>query len=711
MATITKVSRRDFLKVTGAAGTGLVLGFNLPFGRDGFAATGGDASFKPNVWLQVDSDGLVTLWVHRSPLGQGVRTSLPQILADELEADWSKIKREQGDADPRYGNQLTGGSTSIRTSWRPLRRAGATGRAMLIAAAAETWGVDPSSCRAHNGEVIHESSGRRLGYGELAEKAATLPVPSDPPLKDPKDFRYIGKSLPRLDHPARVKGETVFGMDVRLPGMLHACVARCPVFGGSVKSFDATAAKAVDGVRDVVQIDSGVAVLADSTWAAMKGRDALEVEYDYGPDAELSSDAISKLFDERQDADGVATRDDGDFEAALAGAATTMEAVYEVPFLSHSPLEPMNCVAHWRDDGVEIWAPTQAPQWARGGVAQALRVAPEKITVHVTFVGGAFGRRIMPDFAIEAVQISKAAGLPVQVVWSREDDMHHDFYRPASRHLMSAGLDAGGNLVAWKHRVVSPSIVGKVLGANAQAAAGEATGGAADLPYTVPNIRVDHCLADTAVPTGWFRSVFSTQTPFANECFLDEIAAAQGKDPYEFRMALLADHPRHRGVLKLAAEKAGWGDPLPEGRSRGLALHFSFETWVAEVAEVSVNAEGIVTVHRVVCAVDCGRVVNPDSVAAQMEGGIVMGLTAALKGKITIEQGRAVQNNFDDYPLLQMREMPKVEVHIVPSTEAPTGVGEPGLPPIAPAVANAVFAATGIRVRRLPIRPEDLRTG
>lgn len=707
MGTIDTVNRRDFLKVTGAAGTGLLLGFQLP--GNGYSATIADGLFKPNVWLQVDDDGTVTFWVHRSPLGQGVRTSLPMILADELEADWSKIQREQGDADPRFGGQTTGGSASIRTSWDPLRKAGATGRAMLIAAAAESWGVDPSTCRAYNGEVIHEPTGRKLGYGELVEKAATLPVPEDPPLKDPKDYRYIGKSLPRLDNPAKVEGEAVFGLDFKLPAMLYACVARCPVFGGKVKSFDASAAKAVPGVRDVIEVESGVAVLAESTWAAMKGRDALKVEYDPGPSADLSSAGIEKLFDERQGEPGVATREDGDCDAAIAGAARALEAVYEVPYLSHAPLEPMNCTAHWLEDGCEIWAPTQAPQWAMRAVSEAVDLPPEKIRLHVTFVGGAFGRRLMPDFVVEAVHVSRAAGVPVKVVWSREDDMHHDWYRPASRHNMNAGLDEAGNVVAWKHRVVAPSIVGPLLGADAQQAAGEATGGAADLPYAIPNVRVDYCMANTAVPTGWFRSVFNTQTAFANECFLDELAAAAGKDPYEYRMAMLGDRPRHRGVLELAAKKAGWGVALPEGRYRGLAVHYSFQSYVAQVAEISVEDDGTVKVHRVTCAVDCGTVVNPDSVAAQMEGGIVMGLTAAFKGEITLDEGRVLQNNFNDYPLLLMREMPRVEVYIVSSTERPTGVGEPGLPPIAPAVANAIFAATGVRIRRLPIRADDSR--
>ena len=708
MAAIEKVSRRDFVKVTGAAGAGLVIGFHLPHGGESFASPVSDGPFMPNAWFQIDAEGVVTFWVHRSPLGQGVRTSLPMILAEELEIDWPKFKIAQADADPKYGSQTTGGSASVRTSWMPLRKAGATGRAMLITAAAETWSVDPSTCHASKGQVIHQPSGRALTYGELAEKAATLPVPDDPPLKDPKDFRIIGTPMTQLDAIDRASGRTVFGMDVRLPGMVYACVARCPEFGGTVKSFDAAPAKAVAGVLDVIEVDSGVAVIAESTWAAIKGRDALKVEFDHGPSPDLSSATISKMLDERQAQPGVATREDGDCEAVLSNAANVMEATYDFPYLSHAPLEPMNCTAHAREDGIEVWAPTQAPQWARGAVAQTLGVPPETVTIHVVFSGGAFGRRIMPDFVIEAVRVSQATGSPVQVVWTREDDMHHDWYRPVSRHLLSGGLDEGGKLIAWKHRVVSPSIVAHVLNADEAQAAGEATDGASNIPYTIPNVYVDHCMINTSVPTGWWRSVFNPQTAFANECFIDELAHLAGKDPYEFRMAMLAEAPRHRGVLELAAKKAGWTKSPPAGRHRGIALHFSFQSWVAEVAEVSVADDGSLTVHKVVAAVDCGRVVNPEGVRAQIEGGIIFGLSA-LKGAITIEDGRVVQGNFHDYPLMDFGEAPEVEVHIVDSDVAPTGVGEPGVPPAAAAVANAIFAATGVRVRQLPIQKEDLK--
>jgi isoquinoline 1-oxidoreductase beta subunit len=702
MGTITKVSRRDFLKVTGVAGTGLVLGFYMPVRRPGSAALAAEP--LANSWLRISPDGEVTFWVHRPDMGQGARTVLPMILADELDIEWPRFERVFLPAvDPQvYGSQTAGGSTSVRTSWVPLRTAGATARAMLIGAAAETWEVDASACRASLGRVIHDASDRSLGYGELAEAAAALPVPDDPPFKDPADFRIIGKPIPRLDHPKRVMGDLTFGMDVKVPGMLFACVGRCPVFGGTVTGYDEAAARAVDGVRGIVEVPTGVAVLAESTWAAMKGCRALNPKFDYGEAADLSSAKIAEQFDEVQEADGFATRDDGDVEAALAGADQVIEAVYEVPYIAHSPLEPMNCTAHARDDRCEIWAPTQSPQWAHGAVAQTFGYAPQDVTLNIVFSGGGFGRRLVPDFVLEAVHVSKAANAPVKVVWTREDDMHHSYYRPVSRHIMSAGLDASGNLVAWKHRVVAHSIAATLQGGDLAGAAREATSGASDLPYAIPNCRVDYCMANTAVPVSYFRSVYNTQTAFANEAFLDEVATAAGKDPVEFRLAMLDDHPRHKGVLELAANNADWGEPLPAGRFRGVALHYCFRSWVAEVAEVSVE-NGVPRVHRVVAAVDCGIVVNPDDLAAQVEGGIVLGLTAALKGEITIEDGRVVQGNFHDYPLLQISEMPEIEVYAVPSTEDPTGIGEPGLPPIAPAVANAAFAATGVRIRRLPI--------
>ncbi len=725
MSATTSVNRRDFIKVGATVGAGLVIGFSLPFGRSLAALTKTAAEpFAPSAWLQIDPDGVVTIWLGKSEMGQGVKTSLPMIIADELEAGWSTIRVVHADANPaKYGEQATGGSSSVRTGWPTLRRAGAQAREMLVAAAAQRWQVEPNSCRAENGAVTHVPTGRKLGYGELAATAAALPVPQNPRLKDPKDFRIIGKRLPRIDTPEKVDGRAVYGIDVKLPGMLYAAIARCPVFGGKMRGFDAAAAKAVTGVRDAFPIeggavpfddpsfpwsyrmDAGVAVLAETTWAALQGRRALHCSWDEGPEASLSSAQITRMLKDRAAMPGSLGRNDGDALRALARGVRKLEADYEVPYLAHAAMEPMNCTADVHSDRCEIWAPTQVPDLAQGWVANLLGLPRENIILHVTLMGGGFGRRLEADYILDAVRVSKLAGAPVMIVWTREDDMQHDWYRPASYHRLSASLDAHGRPIAWMHRVAAPSVFGQkvpqFLGSGAPDE--EALDGAADLPYAIPNLRVEYCLLNTAVPLGWWRSVYASQNAFANECFVDELAHAAAKDPRALRRALLAHAPRHRGVLELAAEKAGWGKPLPAGRFRGIAVHKSFGTYVAEVAEVSVNKDSAVRVHRVVCAVDCGIVVNPAIVEAQMESGIVFGLSAALRGAITIENGRVKQSNFHDYPVLRISEMPAIEVSIVPSTEPPSGVGEPAVPPIAPAVANAVFRATGKRVRKLPI--------
>ena len=703
-------TRRDFIKVVSVAGGGLALGIYL-FSKEDLLLTEPlpATGFSPNAWLKIDTAGSVTITVAKSEMGQGVRTSLPMIVAEELEADWEKIRIEPALADPKYGNMTTGGSTSVRGSWATLRKAGASAREMLLTAAAQTWGVDRGTCHAEKGAVVHAPSGRRLTYGQLAEAAAKLPVPADPPLKDPRDFHVLGKRARRLDTPEKVDGSGIFGIDVKLPGMLVATVARSPVFGGKVKSFDAAKAMAIKGVRHVVEVPGGVAVAADSTWAAIKGREALSIAWDEGAVAELDSAAIRRRFEEESKKAGILARSEGDAAGTLAGAAKKLEAVYEFPFLAHATMEPMNCVADVRKDSAEIWAPTQSPQWAQGDVAKLLGIPKEKITVHTTLLGGGFGRRAMPDFVVEAVHVSKAVGAPVKVVWTREDDMQHDYYRPASFHRVSAGLDDGGRLIAWSHRIVAPSVIAQVFGGQPKPGEIDAVDGADELPYGIPNLLVDYVMVNTAVPVGWWRSVYNSQNPYVNECFLDEVAAATGKDPYELRRGLLKEGSRVRGVLELAATKAGWGKPLPAGHGRGIAAHFSFGSYIAQVAEVSVAKDGAVRVHRVVCAVDCGMFVNPDTIEAQMESGIVYGLSAALKGAITIDKGRVQQSNFHDYDMLRLDEMPAIEVHIVPSKEAPGGIGEPGTPPIAPAVANAVFAATGKRIRRLPMQAEDLK--
>jgi len=698
------MERRAFLQTAGTVGAGLVISFRIPTRREQQAAP-----FAPNAWLRIEPDDSIRVLVDRSEMGQGVTTALPMLLAEELEADWTKVQIEFAPADkayinPLFGMQGTGGSTSVRAAWTPLRKAGAAAREVLITAAAQAWGVNRAECRAERGAVVHAKSRRRLRYGQLALRAGALPVPADVPLKDPKDWRIAGKPTKRLDTPVKVNGRAKFGIDVRVPGMRVALVARSPVFGGKVKSFDAAAAKKVEGVRDVVQISSGIAVVASGYWPAKQGRDALKVEWDEGPGATVSSASISQLFAERAGQPGVMARHDGDPDGALGGAAQRVEAVYELPFLAHATMEPMNCTAHVRPDGVDIWAPTQFQTGAQGLGAQIGGVPPEQVQVHTTYLGGGFGRRFELDFIQEALEVSKAVGAPVKVIWSREDDIQHAQYRPANYHRLAAGLDATGRPVAWTHRIVAPSIMARVFPNMVQNGLdGEAVEGGKEMAYAVPNVHVDYQLTDTGIPVGFWRSVNNSYNAFAVETFIDELAAAAKVDPFEYRRGLLANAPRHRGALELAATKAGWGTPLAAGRGRGIAVHKSFESFVAEVAEVSVSSAGEVRVHRVVCVVDCGMFVNPDTIEAQMQSAIVYGLTAALKGAITIDGGRVQQSNFHDYEMLRLADMPLVEVHIVPSTEAPGGVGEPGTPPIAPAVCNAIFAATGKRIRKLPI--------
>jgi isoquinoline 1-oxidoreductase beta subunit len=711
----TTANRRNFLKTGAAGAAGLVIGFYLPGRHEALAelAPVRPGSFAPNAWIRINSDDIVTVVINQSEMGQGVTTSLPMLVAEELECDWKKVRAEFAPADkvyfnPLFGLQGTGGSASIRGAWTPLLKAGATAREILIEAAAQKWGVEKSGCRAENSAVIHAATKRRLTYGSLAEAASRLPVPNDVPLKDPKNYRLLGKSVKRLDTPDKVDGRAQFGIDVREPGMLRAVVARCPVLGGKVAGFDATKAKAVRGVKDVVQISTGIAVVADNTWSAMEGRRALDIKWDEGPNASLNSAGISKLFAERADQPGAVARTEGDAAAGLASAARKIEAVYEVPFLAHATMEPMNCTAYVRADRCDVWVPTQFQTFTLGTATKFAGGNPEAVHIHTTYLGGGFGRRPEQDFVTDALETSKAVGAPVQVTWSREDDMQHDFYRPASYSRFTAGLDADGWPFVWTNRIVCPSIFARVFPGNVKNGVDRtAVEGANDIAYAIPNILVECQLTETGVPVGFWRSVGHSQNTFFAESFIDEVAAAGGKDPYELRRRFLQKAPRHLGVLDLAATKAGWGKPLPAGRFRGIAVMTGYGSYVAQVAEVSVS-RGAVRVHRVVCAVDCGRVVNPDTIEAQMQGAMVYGLTAALKGAITISRGRVEQSNFDNYEMLRLNEMPVVEVYIVPSEEAVGGIGEPSAAVIAPAVCNAIFAATGKRIRRLPVRAEDL---
>jgi len=700
MATKTTLTRSEFIKVSTTAGTGLALAFCLPWWRGSDAAqTSG--TFRPNVWVSIDTTGTVTITMHRSEMGQKIWTALPMIVAEELETDWSKVRVRQGDLNPVYGGQTTGGSASVRTSYDKLRKAGAVAREMLITAAAQTWNVPRSSCRAESGAVIHVPTNRKLTYGQLVETAALLPVPAEVPLKDPKEFKIIGRALKSLDAASKIDGSAIFGYDLKLPGMLTAVVARCPVFGGRVGSYDDSAARAVPGVRQVARISSGVAVVADDTWAALQGRKALKVTWDKGPNADLSSAGISRMLQAAAETPGTVLRSDGDAHQALTKAAKTLAAAYEVPYLDHAPMEPMNCTARVTQDECEIWAPTQSPGSAQQTGMGVTGLPAEAVKVHTLKMGGGFGRRLQWDYVQDAVEVARALDVPVKVIRTRDEDIQHGFYRPATYHKVQGGLDKSARPVVWTHRVSGPSDDWH----------GMITGGAPELAYAIPNVHVDYVMSDIPVPIGAWRSVAHTQNAFVNECFIDELATTAVKDPYEFRRGLLREHPRHRGVLDLVVEKAGWGKRLPGGRFQGLAVHFSYQSYAAIVSEVSLDRRGNLKIHKMVCAIDCGTVINPDGVRSQVEGGIVMGLTAALYGAITLEKGRVQQSNFHNYKLLTMREMPVVEAHIVPSTEPPTGVGEPPVPPTPPALVNAIYAATGKRIRRLPIDPEELRRG
>lgn len=706
-----KVSRRTFLKITSVTGSGLALAIYFGDVDQAFAAETID-TFSPNAFLRIDKTGVVTIQVAKSEMGQGVRTALPMIVAEELDADWNSVRIEPAIYDPKYGDMGTGGSTSVRTSWEPLRKAGAAARAMLVASAAKKWKVDKTSCHTEKGVVIHSPTKRKLSYGELVELAATLPVPDEKKivLKDPKSFQLLGTPISRLDIPEKVDGSAQYGLDVKVPGMLYAFVARCPVFGGKLIGYDDTKIKSIPGIRHVVPISTGVAVVADSVWSAKNGRDQLDVKWYEGSGASVSSETIKQAYDELIKKDGMIAKTNGDLSKALETAAKKIEADYELPFQAQCPMEPMNCTADVRADSCEIWAPTQWPELINQDAVRITGIPSTAIKIHITLLGGGFGRRLQVDYALEAVEISKAIKAPVKVIWTREDELQHSTYRPNSLHRLTGVLNSQSVPIVWNHRLVTPSINACLFPGNFDV--NEATEEAAAVPYAIPNFQVEWTPSNHIapnIPLGWWRSVYASQTAFAEESFLDELANAAGKDPYEFRLALLAKAPRHKGVLQLAASKADWGKPLPQGHGRGIAVYYSFRSYAAQVAEVSVSKDGDVRVHRVVCAIDCGMIVNPSIIEAQIQSGIVFGLSATLKGGITFEKGRVVQSNFHDYELLRFNEMPQVEVHIVPSTEPPGGIGEPGVPPIAPAVANAIFAATGKRIRRLPIQRHDFQ--
>ncbi len=740
----SEMERRQFLQVSCLAGVGLLVGCSLQAvaapARGPQPTSGSNAQeIAPNAWIRIGRDDSVTVIVNHSEMGQGIHSGLAMIVAEELEADWEKIRTEHASMDPVYANpkfgvQATGGSTSVNTCWDTLRKAGASTRELLVAAAAATWRVHPRECSAVKGTVVHEPTKRSLRYGQLVDTAAGMPIPKDVRLKKPKDFNMIGKRMGRLDSRAKTLGTAVFGIDVKVDGMLTAAVVHPPTLGGRLKSLDSSKAKSMPGIRHVLSISSGVAVVADRFWQAQKTAAALRIEWDKGPLAGLSSEKISARWKQMAEESGEEIRDDGNVDAAFKNAAKVVEAVYELPYQAHACPEPMNCTAHVREDGCDVWVPTQNQGGVQEIAAALAGLDLDQVRVHTTFLGGGFGRRGDVDFVIEAVEISKEIKKPVKVVWTREQDVRNDHFRPAAYQLVRAAVDAEGALTAFDHSIVCPSYMDAMIDTLAPAvmprwlprplknvaasvaapivkrsrSGKAAAGGASDIPYAIDNFRVRFIKDDPGIPVGAWRSVANSRNAFVVESFVDELAVRSGKDPVQYRCDLLGKSPRHRKVLELAAKKAGWEKRLPGGIHRGVALHDFHHTAVAMVAEVSVDDNGSVRVHRVVCAVDCGTVINPKNVEAQIASGVAFGLTATLKGEITIKDGRAEQSNFDDFPLLTIAEMPVVQVHIVPSTAPPTGIGEVGVPPVAPAVANAVFAATGKRIRKIPITRKDL---
>jgi isoquinoline 1-oxidoreductase subunit beta len=707
--TITSTSRRNFIKTTAIAGGGLMIGLSIPTSKVEAAGT----LHTPNAWVHIADDNTITLISARSEMGQGVYTAMPMLIAEELNVDVKTIKVAIAPPNAVYvnallGAQITGGSTAVRDGWEKLRVGGAQVREMLISAAAAKWNVDRSTLTADNGKVM--GGGKSATYGELAEAAAKFPVPEKPKLKDPKDFRVVGQRMKRLDTPAKTNGTAEFGIDVKLPGMVYASLAQCPVIGGTVKSFDAAKAKAMPGVIDVVQIPDGVAVVANSFWRAKMARDAVTVVWDEGTGAALSNQSMLAGMKNAAATGKVIPiiKPAGNVAAAMKGASKVIEAEYISPMQAHATLEPMNFTANFKDGKCQLIGPTQFQQGAQGAVAGALGIKPEDVTVQTTFLGGGFGRRIELDFIIQAAQISKAVSKPVKLVWTREDDMTHDYYRPMGVNQLKAGLDAAGNPVAMHFKLASQSVTQRAFGLPKDTLDAFMVE-AGVTPYAIANTQHDLMIYDTGLRNGYWRGVSHNMNAFANESFMDELAKSAGKDPYAYRMALLKDKPRFANVLKLAAEKAGWGTAAPAGRARGIALMEGYDTYMAQVAEVSIQ-NGEIRVHKVTVAADLGMMVNPDIVEGQIQSSIVFGMGAGLMQQITVAKGRVQETNYNNYPVVRMHEAPQIDIVLVKSSEKPGGIGEPATAVVVPAIANAVAALTGKRIRTLPMTPEALKS-